>query len=108
LAAGPARTTGADLAGVQLSADQVLLLGDPAHTVVHWELESNWTGLADVRRLLACNALLHRLHELPVHSVVILLRRSANSPQLTGTYTVTTSPFHKFVASGGAFGLVRR
>lgn len=38
------------------------------------------------RRLLKYNVLLHDRHDVPVHSVVVLLRPEADSPDLTGDY----------------------
>jgi len=72
----------ADLSLVQLSADRVFRLNPPADGLLHVEPQaSHDTDL--VQRLHEYNVLLHRYAD-QVYSVVLLLRREANSPSLTG------------------------
>ncbi len=74
----------ADLSTVQVMADKVFRLRHPDLGLLHLEPQaSHDLELPD--RLLVYNSLLHRRHGGPVQSVVLLLRREADSPALTGT-----------------------
>lgn len=75
-----------DLSTVQPTADKVFRLGPPASGLLHLEVQSDWDGEMPAR-LLQYNVLLHARYGGPVHSLVLLLRRDANSPQLTGILT---------------------
>jgi predicted transposase YdaD len=88
----------ADLSTVQLAADKVFRLCPPAEGLLHLEAQSSWGGeLAD--RLLTYNSLLHDRYGGPVYSLALLLRRDANSPNLSGTL-IRTYPdgqeYHRF------------
>lgn len=72
-----------DLSTVQLTADKVFRLCPPAVGLLHIEPQSSWDGaLPD--RLLLYNSHLHDRFGGPVYSTALLLRRDANSPNLTG------------------------
>ena len=78
-----------DLATVtSVQADKLFrVLGQPGG-LLHLELEgSHWAGLAE--RLLLYSVLARSRWGGPVRSVAVLLRRAADSPQLTGTLTYT-------------------
>jgi predicted transposase YdaD len=73
----------ADLSSVQLAADKVFRLQAPSSGLLHIEAQASWDGTLP-ERLLKYNVLLHERHGGPVYSVVLLLRREANAPNLTG------------------------
>src|SRR5262249_920645 len=83
---GPTRGIDADIATVSGAADKGLPVdADPPYL---WHLEFG-TGheVPDLpRKLHVGNSLLEDRHDLPVRSVVVLLRPEADSPQLTGVY----------------------
>jgi predicted transposase YdaD len=77
---GPVEVLTPDLSTLTAFTDVVLRVGD---SLVHLDFQSG----ADPhlpRRLLLYNVLLHRHYGLPVHSLVVLLRPSANRSDLTG------------------------
>lgn len=79
----------ADLSTVGPAADKVYRLRPPAAGVLHLEPQAGWDGsLAD--RLLLYNVLLEHRHGGPVYTVGLLLRREADSPQLTGVLSRAT------------------
>ncbi len=83
---GPVRMVDADIATVSGAADKVLRLEEPQPWLLHLELQaSRDEGLP--RRMLRYNVLLDERHDLPVHSVVLLLRKEADGPHLTGEWT---------------------
>jgi predicted transposase YdaD len=73
----------ADLATVTAEADKVLLIRGNHPWLMNVELQSSYDATLE-DRLLRYNVLLRGRHELPVRSVVVLLRRQANAPRLTG------------------------
>ncbi|HEV3082762.1 MAG TPA: hypothetical protein VGY66_23460 [Gemmataceae bacterium] len=73
----------AELSTVSAQADKVLRIQDANAWLLHLELQSSRDRQL-ARRLLKYNVLLHERHELPVHSVVVLLRREAEDPGMTG------------------------
>jgi predicted transposase YdaD len=73
----------ADLSTVSPQADKLFRLSGPAGGIVHLELQTGWEDrLAD--RLLVYNVLAEYRHGGPVQTVLMLLRREANTPALTG------------------------
>ena len=73
----------ADLSTVQLAADKVFRLRPPAEGLLHIEPQSSWDGsLPD--RLLTYSCHLQERYGGPVYSIAILLRRDANSTNLSG------------------------
>jgi predicted transposase YdaD len=80
----PVGVINADLSTITSEADKVLRVGAPEPWLLHIELQSGHDrDLA--RRLLRYNVLLDVRHDLPVQSVVVLLRPEADSPGLSGT-----------------------
>lgn len=80
---GTVHAINADLSTVTAEADKVLRVDDVEPWLVHVELQAGrdprLTG-----RLLRYNVLLNYRHALPVQSVVVLLRREADAPDLSG------------------------
>jgi predicted transposase YdaD len=80
---GRVRVIDSDVSAITAEADKVLRIDDQPPWVVHVELQSRRDArMAD--RLHRYNALLSYRHELPVHSVVVLLRPEAEMPALSG------------------------
>ena len=80
----------ADLSTVSPQADKLFRLAGPASGLVHLEFQTSWEDrLAD--RILLYNVLAEHRHGGPVRSVLLLLRREANSPALTGTLRRTSA-----------------
>lgn len=75
----------ADLSTITTQSDKVVRVRDDSPWLVHVELQASWDGTLP-RRVLKYNVLLHDRHQLPVHSVVVLLRPEADHPGLTGSY----------------------
>ena len=72
-----------DLSAIKATADRVYRLRPPNEGLLHLEPQSSWDGdLPD--RLHLYHTLLHNRYGGPVYTVTVLLRREANSPQLTG------------------------
>ena len=69
-----------------LDADRVFQVDSPGPMLIHTEWESS-SSLDRPDRFLLYNTLLTRQTGLPVQTVVILLRKEANSSDLTGTLT---------------------
>jgi hypothetical protein len=90
---GPPDTTvevlNVDLSTVTTAADLVFGIGKPLREIVHIDAQAGPD--ADLHRnVLVYNALLHRLYHVPVHSIVILLRRKAQHRNLTGNVRYQT------------------
>ena len=82
-AGGEVQVIDADLATVIAEADKVLRVDAPEPLIVHLEMQSSYSaGLSG--RLLKYNVLLQDRHEAPVRSVVVLLRREADGPDMSG------------------------
>jgi hypothetical protein len=73
----------ADLATVTADADRVVSVGGPAPYLAHIEFQASYDAEMPLR-LLRYNVLLRYRHGLPVQSAVVLLRRQADGPGLTG------------------------
>ncbi|MGL6076287.1 MAG: hypothetical protein ACRC8S_19200 [Fimbriiglobus sp.] len=71
-----------------LQADRLFQIDGPSPCVVHLELESG-SRLGIPRDLLRYNAFTHHQTELPVHSVLMLLRPKAHASDQTGTLSIT-------------------
>jgi predicted transposase YdaD len=79
----PAVLVDADLSTVLAAADKVVRVEGSAPRLVHVELQSGYDPTLPAR-MLQYGVLLHRRHRLPVASVVVLLRRQADGPALSG------------------------
>lgn len=77
----------ADVSTVTTDADKVIRVDEPEPWVLHIDIQASWEAGLD-RRLLRYNALLHHRHAVPVASVLVILRPSANVTALTGTLDV--------------------
>ncbi len=80
-----------DLSTVTASTDVVFGLGDPPQEVVHMDAQAG-PDANKHRDLLAYNALLHRQYGVPVHSILLLLRREAQHGNQTGTINYAARP----------------
>src|SRR5262245_25252402 len=79
-AAGEVGVLSPDLSSISAMADIVLRTGD---TLLHVDFQSG-PDPALPGRVLRYNALLYEQYELPVHSMVVLLRPRADRSDLTG------------------------
>jgi predicted transposase YdaD len=79
------RVIDSNLSTVTAEADKVLWVGEPEPWIEHVELQAGRDAeLPD--RIHSYNTGLGRSHNVPVHSTVVLLRPSAEGPQLTGLF----------------------
>src|SRR5437660_3064553 len=79
----PVRLLNVDLSTVTASTDLVFGLGEPPEELVHIDAQAGPD--ADKHRdLLAYNALLHRQYRVPIHTILLLLRRQAQHSAQTG------------------------
>lgn len=86
----PVQMLNVDLSTVTTAADVVLGIGDPLEEILHLDAQASASG--DLHRdVLAYNALLHRTHRVPVHSLVLLLRPAARHPNLHGSIQYAAS-----------------
>ena len=81
----PIRVINADLSTITSEADKVFLVEAPEPWLLHVELQSGHDREIP-RRLLRYNVLLDGRHDLPVESVLVLLRPGADGPALSGAY----------------------
>jgi predicted transposase YdaD len=88
---GPIEELTVDLSTVTAAADKVYRVLEAAPWLLHVEVQASRDPLLS-RRLLKYNALLYDLCGVPVHSVVILLRREADDPSLTGELQYRARP----------------
>ncbi|MGE3805148.1 MAG: hypothetical protein AB7K24_10790 [Gemmataceae bacterium] len=82
---GPAVAVNVDLSTISAATDVVLAYGEPPTALVDLNFQASRDSEL-VSRLLLYNALLHHRYQVPVHSLVVLLREVANSSDLTGKY----------------------
>ena len=80
---GEVRVVDADLSTITTEADKILWIEEPAPWIVHVEFQSSYDSELPLR-VQRYNILAHYRHGLPVQSVVVLLRREADGPQITG------------------------
>jgi predicted transposase YdaD len=85
---GPVEVLTPDLSTLTAFSDIVLRTGD---ALLHFDFQSG-PDSALPRRVLLYNVLLYDGYELPVHSVVILLRPRADRGDLTGTLSYAARP----------------
>ena len=84
---GPVEVIDSDITALTAAADKVIRVGGPEPYLVNFELQSSHqTDLAETIWFRQA-ALFHR-HRLPVLTVLVLLRREANSPRLTGSFEI--------------------
>lgn len=73
-----------DLSTVTTAADLIFGLGEPLQEVLHIDCQASARAVLPAD-LLAYNSLLYRRCQVPVHSIVLLLRPEARHRTLTGT-----------------------
>src|SRR6476620_377638 len=76
-----------DITALTAAADKVIRVGGPEPCLVNIELQSSHQLDLPETLWFRQAALFHR-HRLPVLTVLVLLRREANSPRLTGTFEI--------------------
>jgi len=82
---GPVEVIDCDITTLSAAADKVIRVGGPEPYLVNIEFQSSHeTTLA--RTLWYRQVALDYRHDLPVLTVLVLLRKEAHSPNLTGTY----------------------
>jgi hypothetical protein len=87
----PVRLLNVDLSTVTTATDIGFGLGDPLQEVVH--VDAQTAADADKHRdMLVYNALYHRQYKVPVHSVLLLLRRPAQHGEQTGAVVYAARP----------------
>jgi hypothetical protein len=84
-AQGPARVIDSDLSTISAEADKLLYIDDPQPWILHLEPQANWDGNLE-KRLSWYNEIVSYKHDCLVHTVLVLLRREADSPRLTGEF----------------------
>jgi predicted transposase YdaD len=83
---GPVEVIDSDITALTASADKVIRVGGPDGSfLVNIELQASHDSDL-VRTLWFRQAVLDHRHKLPVLTVLVLLRKEANSPSLTGVY----------------------
>jgi predicted transposase YdaD len=89
----PVALLNVDLSTVTTATDLVFGLGQPPAEIVHVDFQSGPD--ADLHlNLLAFHALLHRRFQVPVHTILMLLRPRARHPNLTGVVRYEPRPGH--------------
>ena len=68
---------------ISIQADKVFKLRPPQRGILHLEAQASWDD-EFLRRLLLYNVILWYHHQIPIYTVVLLLRRGANMPDVTG------------------------
>ena len=87
----PVRLLNVDLSTVTAATDLVFGLGEPLQEVVHLDAQAGPDPDKHLD-LLAYHALLDRQHRVPVHSILLLLRRQALLSAQTGTISYAPRP----------------
>lgn len=80
-----------DLSTVTTAADLVFGLGQPLQEIVHLDFQSG-ASASKHADILVYKALLYRQYQVPVHSIVILLRPQASHANLNGAVTYAPRP----------------
>jgi hypothetical protein len=88
---GPVAAVNVDLSTVSAATDAVFALGEPPESYVTLDFQSS-RDASLARRVLVYNVLLHQRFRVPVHSVVVLLRRAAEDSGLDGTVRYEAQP----------------
>jgi predicted transposase YdaD len=81
------RLVDAELSTVTTESDKVIRVDVPSRWLLHIEIQSGSDASIE-RRVLRYNALLHARHGVPVASVIVLLRRTAEMTWLNGCLTM--------------------
>ena len=84
---GPVEVIDSDITVLTAAADKVIKVGGPEPYLVNIELQSSHDKELVETTWFRQAALYHR-HKLPVLTVLVLLRREANSPSFTGSFEI--------------------
>ena len=84
---GPVEVIDSDITILTAAADKVIKVGGPEPYLVNIELQSSHDKELVETTWFRQAALYHR-HRLPVLTILVLLRREANSPTFTGTFEI--------------------
>jgi predicted transposase YdaD len=84
---GPVEVIDSDITAVTAGADKVIKVGGPEPYLVNLELQSSHDKEL-IETTWFRQAALYRRHKLPVLTVLVLLRRQANSPSFTGSFEI--------------------
>jgi predicted transposase YdaD len=84
---GPVEVIDSDITVLTAAADKVIKVGGPEPYLVNIELQSSHDKELVETTWFRQAALYHR-HKLPVLTVLVLLRREANSPSFTGAFEI--------------------
>jgi hypothetical protein len=84
--AAPARLIDADIATIAGAADKVIRVGGRPNWLLAVDFQAGHDSVAKLADLLLYNSALFKRHGLRVRSLLVLLHRGADSPQLTGLY----------------------
>src|SRR5947208_13325542 len=76
----------ADIATLTGASDKVIRVAGPPDWLLAVDFQAGHDTLAKLPDLLLYNSALFKRHRLPVRSLLVLLHRGADSPQLTGWY----------------------
>jgi len=97
-APGQVSVVDANLSTVSAEADKAVRIEGERPRIAHIEFQSSYDPTMG-QRMLRYNAMLHVEYSLPVASMLVLLRRSAGGPAITGRYAVSLegeSPYVTF------------
>ena len=83
----PVVVVDANLSAVSAEVDKVVRVGDAAPWLVHLEFQSTYDPTMG-QRMLRYGSMLHVQHQIPVASVLVLLRPEADGPAIDGEYRV--------------------
>ncbi len=82
-----------DLSTITTSADFVVGIGDPLKEILHIDFQSSADGKKQLD-ILVHNTVLYKHFEVPVHSIVLLLRPQARHSKVNGTVSYAARPGH--------------
>src|SRR5713101_6993938 len=83
---GPATVIDADIATISGATDKVIRVGGPPDWLLAIDFQSGHDTVAKLPDLLLYNSALHKRHRLLVRTLLVLLHKGADSPQVTGLY----------------------
>ncbi|HZT79981.1 MAG TPA: hypothetical protein VFA26_07165 [Gemmataceae bacterium] len=87
----PVSVLNVDLSTVTAAADLVIGLGEPLQEIVHIDFQSSAAARKHAD-MIAYNVLLYRHYDVPVHSIVVLLRPQAVHSNLSGAVSYSARP----------------
>jgi len=80
---GPVQPLDSEVSTVLAEVDKILRVDGPSPSIVHFEVQSSRDETLPLR-VLVYHALLRQRHDVPIASVVVLLRPLADGPELSG------------------------